>query len=326
MCLFMCRRREKIMEGITMLDPKKVRLGICPIGWSNDDMWDLGDENTFQQCISEMKLAGFDGCEVGHKYPEDKTVLKHMLDVRNMTIASKWFSSFLVDKPYEEVEAEFVKELEYLSYVGATAINVSEQSGSIQGQLDTPVLDDKKRVLTDEEWDRFTTGLNKLGKLSMEKYGIRTCFHHHMGTVCQTVEETTRLMENTDPKYVFLCFDTGHFTFAGEDPVKMLEKFADRVGHVHLKNMRMPLVEKARAEHWSFLDAVRAGAFTVPGDPDGCVEFDKVFDLLDKAGYTGWIMVEAEQDPAKANPFEYAKMGREYITKHTGLGGEVVLK
>ena len=249
-----------------------------------------------------------------------------MLDVRNMTIASKWFSSFLVDKPYEEVEAEFVKELEYLSYVGSTAINVSEQSGSIQGQLDTPVLDDKKRVLTYEEWDRFTTGLNKLGKLSMEKYGIRTCFHHHMGTVCQTVEETTRLMENTDPKYVFLCFDTGHFTFAGEDPVKMLEKFADRVGHVHLKNMRMPLVEKARAEHWSFLDAVRAGAFTVPGDPDGCVEFDAVFDLLDKAGYTGWIMVEAEQDPAKANPFEYAKMGREYITAHTGLGGEVVLK
>ena len=279
-----------------MLDPKKVRLGICPIGWSNDDMWDLGDENTFQQCISEMKLAGFDGCEVGHKYPEDKEVLKHMLDVRNMTIASKWFSSFLVDKPYEEVEAEFIKELDYLSYV------------------------------TDEEWDRFTTGLNKLGKLSMEKYGIRTCFHHHMGTVCQTVEETTRLMENTDPKYVFLCFDTGHFTFAGEDPVKMLEKFADRVGHVHLKNMRMPLVEKARQEHWSFLDAVRAGAFTVPGDPDGCVEFDNVFDLLDKAGYTGWIMVEAEQDPAKANPFEYAKMGREYITAHTGLGGEVVLK
>ena len=150
-----------------MLDPKKVRLGICPIGWSNDDMWDLGDENTFQQCISEMKLAGFDGCEVGHKYPEDKTVLKHMLDARNLNIASKWFSSFLVDKPYEEVEAEFIK----------------EQSGSIQGQLDTPVLDDKKRVLTDEEWDRFTTGLNKLGKLSMEKYGIRTCSHPHMGTV-----------------------------------------------------------------------------------------------------------------------------------------------
>ena len=301
-----------------MLDPKKVRLGICPIGWSNDDMWDLGDENTFQQCISEMKLAGFDGCEVGHKYPEDKEVLKHMLDVRNMTIASKWFSSFLVDKPYEEVEAEFIKELDYLSYVGATAINVSEQSGSIQGKLDTAVLDmENKRVLTDEEWDRFTTGLNKLGKLSMEKYGIRTCFHHHMGTVCQTVEETTRLMENTDPKYVFLCFDTGHFTFAGEDPLAMLKKYVDRVGHVHLKDMRLPVVEEARKNNWSFLQAVRNGAFTVPGD--GNVDFDPVFKVLADAGYQGWLLVEAEQDPAKANPLEYAMKARKYIREHTGL-------
>lgn len=301
-----------------MLDPKKVKLGMCPIGWSNDDMWDLGDENTFQQCVSEMALAGFTGSEVGHKYPTDVKVLKHMLDVRGMTIASKWFSSFLVDKPYEEVEAEFVKELEYLSAVGATAINISEQSGSIQGMLDKRVLKDK-RVLNDEEWARLCEGLNKLGKLSLEKYGIRSCFHHHMGTVVQTVEETTRLMENTDPKYVFLCFDTGHFTFAGEDPVAMLEKFADRVGHVHLKNMRMPIVEKVKAEDWSFLKAVREGAFTVPGDPDGCVQFDDVFALLDKAGYEGWIMVEAEQDPAKANPFEYAKMARAYIKEHTGL-------
>lgn len=301
-----------------MLDPKKVKLGMCPIGWSNDDMWDLGDENTFQQCVSEMALAGFTGSEVGHKYPTDVKVLKHMLDVRGMTIASKWFSSFLVDKAYEEVEAEFIKELEYLSAVGATAINISEQSGSIQGMLDKRILKDK-RVLNDEEWTRLCEGLNKLGKLSLEKYGIRSCFHHHMGTVVQTVEETTRLMENTDPKYVFLCFDTGHFTFAGEDPVAMLEKFADRVGHVHLKNMRMPIVEKVKAEDWSFLKAVREGAFTVPGDPDGCVQFDDVFALLDKAGYEGWIMVEAEQDPAKANPFEYAKMARAYIQEHTGL-------
>lgn len=301
-----------------MLDPKKIKLGMCPIGWSNDDMWDLGDENTFQQCVSEMALAGFTGSEVGHKYPTDVKVLKHMLDVRGMTIASKWFSSFLVDKAYEEVEAEFIKELEYLSAVGATAINISEQSGSIQGMLDKRILKDK-RVLNDEEWTRLCEGLNKLGKLSLEKYGIRSCFHHHMGTVVQTVEETTRLMENTDPKYVFLCFDTGHFTFAGEDPVAMLEKFADRVGHVHLKNMRMPIVEKVKAEDWSFLKAVREGAFTVPGDPDGCVQFDDVFALLDKAGYEGWIMVEAEQDPAKANPFEYAKMARAYIQEHTGL-------
>lgn len=301
-----------------MLDPKKVKLGMCPIGWSNDDMWDLGDENSFQQCISEMALAGFTGCEVGHKYPEDVQVLKHMLEVRGMSIASKWFSSFLVDKPYEEVEAEFVKELEYLSAVGATAINISEQSGSIQGMMDKRILKDK-RIMNDEEWDRFCDGLNKLGKLSLEKYGIKSCFHHHMGTVVQTVEETIRMMENTDPKYVFLCFDTGHFTFAGEDPVAVLGKFVDRVGHVHLKNMRMPMVEKVKAEDWSFLKAVRSGAFTVPGDPDGCVEFDDVFEILDKAGYEGWIMVEAEQDPAIANPFEYALTARKYIKEHTGL-------
>ncbi len=310
-----------------MFDPKTVSLGIAPIGWCNDDMPELGAENTFQQTVSEMALAGFTGCEIGNKYPTDPAELKKALDLRGMRIASRWYSSFILTRSMEEEEKDFIANLDFLEAVGANHINVSEQSYSIQGKVDVPILTGgHKHVMNDEEWDRFTTGLNKLGKLSMEKYGIRTCFHHHMGTVCQTVEETTRLMENTDPKYVFLCFDTGHFTFAGEDPVKMLEKFADRVGHVHLKNMRMPLVEKARAEHWSFLDAVRAGAFTVPGDPDGCVEFDKVFDLLDKAGYSGWIMVEAEQDPAKANPFEYAKMGREYITKHTGLGGEVVLK
>lgn len=307
-----------------MLDPKKVRLGICPIGWTNDDMPELGAENTFQQCVSEMKLAGFDGCEVGGKYPTDVAVLKPMLDARNMQIASKWFSSFLVEKPFEETERDFRKELDYLSALGATAINVSEQSYSIQGKLDTRILKDKY-IMNDEEWNRFTDGLNKLGAIAKER-GIKVCFHHHMGTVCQTVEETIRLMENTDPALVWLCFDTGHFTFAGEDPVAVLSKFASRVGHVHLKNMRMAVVDKVKAEDWSFLKAVRSGAFTVPGDPDGCVNFDAVVDILDKAGYEGWIMVEAEQDPAIANPFVYAKTAARYIKKLTGLSGEVQLK
>ncbi len=300
-----------------MLDPNKVKLGMCPIGWTNDDMPELGAENTFQQCVSEMALAGFTGCEVGGKYPTDVKVLKPMLDIRGLQIASKWFSSFLVEKPFEETEKEFLKELEYLSALGATAINVSEQSYSIQGMLDKRVLKDKY-VMNDAEWDLFTTGLNKLGEIA-QKYGIKVCFHHHMGTVCQTVEETKRLMENTDPKLVWLCFDTGHFTFAGENPVEILGQFADRVGHVHLKNMRMSVVEKVKAEDWSFLKAVRNGAFTVPGDPDGCVQFDDVFDILDKANYEGWIMVEAEQDPAIANPFEYALIARKYIKEHTGL-------
>ena len=170
--------------------------------------------------------------------------------------------------------------------------------------------------MNDAEWDRFTKGLDVLGKIAVER-GFKLCFHHHMGTVVQTAAETDRMMANTDPRYVFLCYDTGHFTFAGEDPLAMLKKYVDRVGHVHLKDMRLPVVEQARANNWSFLTAVRNGAFTVPGDGD--VDFDPVFKVLSDAHYEGWLLVEAEQDPAKANPLEYAIKGRKYIAEHTGL-------
>ena len=300
-----------------MFDKTKVKLGIAPIGWCNDDMPELGAENTFRQTISEMALAGFTGCEIGNKYPSDPVELKKALDLRGMRIASRWFSSFLLTKPYEEVEAEFIRELEFLAAVGADRINVSEQSYSIQGQMNTPVLTGGHRhIMNDQEWEKFCDGLNKLGKVARER-GFKLCFHHHMGTVVQTAEETDRMMANTDPELVFLCYDTGHFTFAGEDPLLMLQKYANRVGHVHLKDMRMEVVEQVRRENWSFLTAVRNGAFTVPGD--GCVDFDPIFKLLSEGGYTGWLLVEAEQDPAKADPLQYAMMARKYIAEHTGL-------
>lgn len=300
-----------------MFDKTKVHLGIAPIGWCNDDMPELGAENTFRQTVSEMALAGFTGCEIGNKYPSDPKILKWELDLRGMRIASRWFSSFLLTKPYEEVEAEFIKELDFLAAVGCNRINVSEQSFSIQGKTDVPVLTgNHKPVMSDAQWDIFCDGLNKLGKIAWDR-GFKLCFHHHMGTVVQTAAETDRMLANTDPKYVFLCYDTGHFTFAGEDPLLMLQKYADRVGHVHLKDMRLSVVEQVRANGWSFLTAVRNGAFTVPGDGD--VEFDPVFELLSKAGYVGWLLVEAEQDPARANPLEYAIKARKYIAEHTGL-------
>lgn len=300
-----------------MFDESKVFLGIAPIGWCNDDMPELGAENTFKQIISEMALAGFTGCEIGNKYPSDAAELKKALDLRGMRIASRWYSSFLLTRPIEEEEKDFIQNLEFLAAVGANRINVSEQSYSIQGKVDVPILTGgHKYVMNDEEWDRFTTGLNHLGKIAKE-HGFKLCFHHHMGTVVQTSEETDRMMKNTDPDLVFLCYDTGHFTFAGENPLTMLEKYADRVGHVHLKDMRLDVVEEARKNNWSFLQAVRNGAFTVPGD--GGVDFDPIFSLLSKSGYTGWLLVEAEQDPAKAEPLEYAIKGRNYIREHTGL-------
>ena len=300
-----------------MFDSKNVFLGIAPIGWCNDDMPELGAENTFKQTISEMALAGFTGCEIGNKYPSDPVELKKQLDLRGMRIASRWFSSFLLTKPYEEVEADFIRELDFLAAVGANRINVSEQSYSIQGKVDVPILTGgHKYVMNDAEWDRFCDGLNKLGRVARGR-GFKLCFHHHMGTVVQTSEETDRMMANTDPDCVFLCYDTGHFTFAGEDPLSMLKKYVDRVGHVHLKDMRLRVVEEARKNNWSFLTAVRNGAFTVPGDGD--VDFDPVFKVLSDAGYQGWLLVEAEQDPAKADPLEYAIKGRTYIREHTRL-------
>lgn len=299
-----------------MLDPKKVFLGIAPIGWCNDDMPELGAENNFRQTVSEMALAGFTGTEIGNKYPADPRELKWELELRGMRVASRWYSSFLLTQPYEEVEADFLKALDFLAAVGANRVNVSEQSHSIQGQADTPVLGNAKYVMNEAEWERFTQGLNRLGKRARER-GFKLCFHHHMGTVVQTAAETDRMLENTDPEAVFLCYDTGHFTFAGEDPLAMLKKHHARIGHVHLKDMRREVVDRVKPEGWSFLKAVREGAFTVPGD--GCVDFGPIFAALAQSGYEGWLLVEAEQDPAKANPLEYARKARAYIRENTGL-------
>ena len=299
-----------------MFDKNKVKLGIAPIAWTNDDLPDLGAENTFEQCVSEMALAGFTGSEVGNKYPKDPAELKKALDLRGIEICNQWFSSFLITKPLEEVEKEFRAQLEFLKAMGAKVIGASEQSYSVQGQEDTPVFG-HKYVMNDEEWDTFCNGMNYLGKIAKEEYGIALTFHHHMGTVVQDPDEVERMMANTDPEYVSLLFDTGHFTYCGADPLEMVKKYVNRIKHVHLKDIRKEMVEKSRAKRWSFLKGVREGVFTVPGD--GNVDFAPIFSILEEAGYEGWVVVEAEQDPAKANPLEYAIKARKYIRKVCGL-------
>ena len=298
-----------------MLDKNKVKLGIAPIGWTNDDMPDLGKENTFQQCVSEMALAGFTGCEVGGKYPTDPEILKPYLDIRGIQICNQWFSAFLLTQPYEQVEKDFLKQVDFLKAMGAKVIGISEQSYSVQGQLSTPIFG-HKYVMNDEEWKRLLDGLNRLGAAAKDR-GIALTFHHHMGTVVQTEEETDRMMEGTDPELFSLLFDTGHFAYCGVDPVKMLKKHVKRVKHVHLKDIRTSVIEKVKAENMSFLDGVRAGTFTVPGDGD--FDFTPIFDILEEEGYEGYMVVEAEQDPAIANPFEYAVKARKYIAEKTGL-------
>lgn len=292
-----------------------VKLGIAPIAWTNDDMPDLGAENTFEQCVSEMALAGFTGCEVGNKYPKDPAVLKAALDLRGLTIANQWFSSFVLTKPMEEVEKDFVAQCKFLKAVGANTIGASEQSYSIQGQMHTPVFE-CKYVMVQKEWERFAKGMNRLGEIA-NSMGMNLVYHHHMGTVVQTAAEVDKMMAMTDPDKFSLLFDSGHLAYCGEDYVEVLKKHVKRVKHVHLKDIRPDVVRKVKDEKLSFLQGVRAGAFTVPGD--GCIDFAPIFDILDNAGYKGWMIVEAEQDPAKANPLEYAIKARDYIRKTANI-------
>jgi inosose dehydratase len=291
-----------------------VRLAIAPIGWTNDDLPELGGQIPFEQCVSEMALAGFKGSEVGNKYPKDPAVLNRALALRGLTICNAWFSSFLTTQPYAEVEKAFLQHRDFLYAVGARVIGAAEQGHSIQG-LDLPVFD-RKPSFTDAEWQRLTEGLNRLGERAQEK-GMSLTYHHHMGTGVQTAAEIDRLMESTQPGLLDLLYDTGHLVFAGEDHLAVLNKWGRRIKHVHLKDVRPAVVAMIKRDQKSFLAAVKAGAFTVPGD--GSVDFVPVFEALKDFGYQGWWVVEAEQDPALANPLEYALKARSYIREKAGL-------
>jgi len=298
-----------------MLDKNKVRLGIHPMHWTNDDLPSLGKENNFKQAVSEIALAGFTGTEVGGLFPMDTDVLKKELNLRGLSISGWWFSSLLTTRPLEETVEAFKKHVDFLHTMGSKIVVFSEQGHGIQGQMNTPVFANKP-VFTEEEWDKLIKGLHVLAGIAAKK-GVKIAFHQHMGTGVQTAAELDRLMENTDPNEVFLLFDSGHLAFAGEDPEAILRKYIKRVAHVHLKDIRADIVANVKSQNLSFLQAILNGAFTIPGD--GAINFEPLFKILDENNYEGWMVVEAEQDPAKADPLEYAIMARKYIKEKTGL-------
>lgn len=298
------------------MNKELVRLAISPIGWTNDDMPELGQENTFQQSVSEMALAGFSGTETGSKFSRDPQVLKPALDLRGIQICNAWFSTFFAEGRRQETLHEFDQTLKFLHNMGAKVIGCSEQSFSNQGKA-VPMYQGKP-VFSDEQWLTIGTGYNELASRAASK-GMTVCLHHHMCTGIETPEEIERFMSPVVPE-VFLLFDTGHLyaaTHSQQQIIAVLEKYLPRIGHVHLKDCRPQILQETKTYHRSFLDGVRAGIFTVPGD--GVIDFEPVFALLDKQGYRGWMVVEAEQDPAKANPLEYAIKARKFIRQMTGL-------
>ena len=299
-----------------MLNKEKIQLGIAPIAWTNDDLPELGKENTFEQCISEMALAGYTGSEVGNKYPKDVKALKEKLDIRGLTICNAWFSTFFAIGKEKETIEEFIKHRDFLYELGAKVIGCSEQSHSIQG-LEKAIFEEKPSF-TKEEWERIFEGYNRLAQLAEEK-GMKVCLHHHMGTGIQTPEEVKIFMEGTKEN-VYLLFDSGHIYYSEnsqEATENLLKTYIDKIVHIHLKDVRKEVVEQIRQEKGSFLQGVKRGTFTVPGD--GCIDFKPLFQIIEQSNYAGYMVVEAEQDPAVANPFEYAVKARKFIKEMTGL-------
>lgn len=287
-----------------------IQWGIAPIGWRNDDMPEIGKDNTLSHLLGDIVVAGFEGTEVGGFFPDAKT-LKKELELRNLKIAGQWFSSFIVQDGIETASKDFHDHCKYLQEVDADVAVVSEQTYSIQG-LSNNIFTEKPNF-TDEEWNQFTAGLNTLGEIA-NSYDLKLVYHHHLGTVVQTVGEVDRLMENTDANLVHLLYDTGHIYASDKDYMTLLEKHMDRIKHVHFKDIRDHVMQSSEEKGTSFRSAFLAGMFTVPGD--GCIDFKEVFDLLQKNNYKGWIVIEAEQDPEIAHPLEYALFARKYIDEN----------
>jgi len=298
----------------TILDPRKVWLGITPTLWWNDDFPLIDIGIPFEQCISEMALAGYQGCSIGHKYPTDPRVLKRALELRGLRVSEPWVSTyFTINGMRDQTIASFHRQLEFIQALGGTDIVLAELGGAVH-PLPVSIFPNRP-IFDDAQWASLCEGLNGLGETARAA-GMRLCYHHHMGTGVMTRPEVDRLMAGTDPELVNLLFDTGHIAFAGDDPLALAEAHGDRIRHIHLKDVRAEVVARARTEGMSFQDAIEAGVFTVPGD--GSLDFVPILESLGRARFEGWLVVEAEQDPAKAQPLEYALKGRKYLQEVLG--------
>ncbi len=289
-------------------DPHGISWGMHPISWRNDDIKEVGAFNTLEDMLLDLADLGYRGTEVAGWFPS-KEITKERIDARGIAIVAQWFSSFIVRDGVEAVIPEFTRTCEYLQYLGATRVVVSEQTGSVQGVRDICIFTDKP-VLTEEQWPVLAAGLDRLGEIALA-HGLDLVYHHHLGTVVQTKEETIRLMELTDPAKVSLLFDTGHAFVGDGDVMGLLEATIDRVKHVHFKDVRPEKLAESKELGRSFLDSFLAGMFTVPGD--GMIDFTEPYRFLIEHGYDRWILVEAEQDPTIANPHEYGAKARAYI-------------
>ena len=290
-----------------------VRIGINPISWSNDDLPALGGETPLETALAEGSRIGYQGFELGNKFPKDGPALKAKLDEYGVVCVSGWYSGRLAEGTLDAEVETCHAHMHKLQHNGCSVVVYGEVAESIQGSFDVP-LAKRPRFTTSAQWRDYATKLDAFGAHLKKTYGITLAYHHHMGAYVESPDDIDRLMAETDPASVGLLFDTGHAYFGGAaDPAALLRKHLMRVVHVHCKDVRPLVVAKARNDGWSFLRGVINGTFTVPGD--GAIDFDAVLATLREGGYEGWLVVEAEQDPAVAPSFAYAKKGHDTLKR-----------
>ncbi|MGB7194342.1 MAG: myo-inosose-2 dehydratase [Collimonas pratensis] len=290
-----------------MTKPFNVKIGINPISWMNDDLPSLGGETLLETALSEGAQIGYRGFELGNKFPKEPAALAAVLGKYNLECVSGWYSGRLATGSVEDEIAAVGPHLRLLAENGSKVMVYGEVADAIQGRPEP--LFKRPRFRSDLEWQQYAERLTAFARFTLS-HGVRLSYHHHMGAYVETPADVDRLMALTGPE-VGLLFDSGHITFAGGDPVAILKQHIQRVSHVHCKDVRPAVVKMARNGNWSFLQAVINGAFTVPGD--GAIDFGALLRVLHQHGYQGWLVVEAEQDPAVAPSYQYADMGYRHL-------------
>ncbi|HEH9425583.1 TPA: myo-inosose-2 dehydratase [Aeromonas sobria] len=280
-----------------------VQLGINPLTWTNDDLPSLGADTPLETCLSEGKQAGFAGFELGNKFPRQASVLGPILARHQLKLVSGWYSGELLSRSVEEEIAAVQDHLTLLRELGSNVMVFAEVTGCIHGNQQMPVH--LRPSFPADRWEEYGRKLTEFARYTLSQ-GVKIAYHHHMGTVIETEQDIDNLMRHTGDE-VGLLLDTGHLTFAGADPVAVAKRWAKRINHVHCKDVRAKVLADVKNRKLSFLDSVLAGVYTVPGD--GCVDYGALFPILKANGYQGWLVVEAEQDPAIAHPLTYASMG-----------------
>ncbi len=279
--------------------------GTNPIAWSNDDDQSLGADIPLEQCLREAGEIGFDGIEKGHKMPVEPEALTAALLRHGLRFVSGWHSLNLLTHSVEDEKKAIQPHLDLLKAMGCKVCIVCETSNAIHGRDDLPLSDSP--TLPDDQWDSFGAGVEAIAAFCADQ-GLTLVYHHHMGTIVENSAEIDAFMANTGPA-TKLLLDTGHAWFAGVDPTELAKKYMDRVGHLHAKNVRPVIKVQVEADGLSFLEGVRRGVFTVPGDSEGGVDFEPVLKVAAEHGYEGWLVIEAEQDPEVRNPLKYQTMG-----------------